>query len=144
MSSLQPALVSDLRGKLWQRAGSSQRVYHGIQARHRLGRQTRWQEEAQEWTCGWRGAHNSGDPCTQPLACAIGHPSKGGDVTGTSVSTRRQRTHPRSWATCTSTERIPPSFTSMLVTHTELEKIKKKRSPKHCYFGFMKNRLFTR
>ena len=31
----------------------------------------------------------------------------------------------------------------MLVTHTELEK-KKKCIPKHCYFGFMKSRLFTR
>lgn len=74
MSSLQPALVSDLREKLWQRAGSSHRVYHGIQARNFLGRQMRWQEEAQEITCGWRGAHNvglaMGTPGSQRLPCA--------------------------------------------------------------------------
>lgn len=115
MSSLQPALVSDLRGKLWQRAGSSQRVYHGIRARHFLGRQMRCQEEEQAMIWGQRGA------------CSVGLPQQEGDVTRRPglpwrldpSSSEVPAPEPRApW-------RIPPAFASVLVTHTELEKKKK-------------------
>lgn len=97
--------------------------------------------------CAQRRAGSGDSEFTMLTLCQVGHPSKGRDVAGTLVSAQRLDCSPFrspcSQATCMPTQRIPPSFASMLVTHTELEK-EKKCIPKHCYFGFMKNRLFTR
>lgn len=80
--------------------------------------------------CTQCGAGSRGSRYKTLTLCQVGHPSKGGDVTETPVLTQRLDCSPFrspcSRAMCVSIQRVPPSFASVLVTHTELEKKKKK------------------